>query len=180
MLLVLLLGHFSHAQNGESSAFGSNMYISPAITIGYTVGSGLNYGFEVNMGIFDIPNDLMDVTFGISIEYYFVNHEGTVHSIRAFNVMLENQFINARLGSGLVRKKWGIKRINSASAFGLNYGVSISEANMQSPWLGFKQLHIGEDKWEWFPRDYYLAFYMFFKHDPIMIKSSDAPEDGTL
>ncbi len=151
---------------------GTNIYFSPRITIGYTIGSGLNYGFDLVMGLYQ----LNDVKFGIDFTYYMINTDQGHHRIKGFALMAETDYLNVKLGAGSVSRRWGLKNVNKAKAPGIMIDVSGGIDPYKAPWIGAKGFIFNRAKWSFYDQPSYISAYTYFKTREIEIfKDEEVP-----
>ncbi len=162
VLFISCLGHNLNAQRDITS----NIYISPFITIGYTFGSGFNYGFDVTTGVFKLKSDNPEMNAAISLQYYFVNYKGAHHRMFSFNFIAESPYYRIGIGAGDVKRTWGFKRINKSKAFGYTFDFAISTESVYTPWLSLKMFALHGGYWEFYDKPYYISGLTYFRMEP--------------
>lgn len=162
IIIFLLVSLKSYAQNNLTS----NLYFSPHLTIGYTFGTGLNYGVDLTFGIFKLKNDNPEINGALSLQYYFVNYMGSTHRLFTVNLVAESDYYRLALGAGDTKKKWGFRRINKSKAFGYHFDFGISTVSTYTPWLGLKVFAIHGGYWEFYNKPYYMSTVMYFRQSP--------------
>lgn len=167
ILLILVNPFFSQSQDEIK---GPNIYLSPRITIGYTIGSGLNYGFDLVLGLYK----LKDFDFGIDFSYYMANTDQGRHGIKGFGVLAEMDYFSMKLGAGSVSRRWGLKNVNKAKAPGLMIDVSASVDPFKAPWIGFKTFIFNRERWQFYDQPSYISAYTYFKSSNIEIFSKES------
>ena len=148
---------------------GSNIFISPRITLGYTIGSGLNYGFDIVLGLYKVK----DFDFGVNFSYYMVNTDQGHHRIKGFGVVAETDYFSAKLGAGSVSRKWGLRNINKAKAPGMIVDVSASADPFKAPWIGLRTFIFSRDRWLFYDQPSYISAYTYFKTANIEVFSDE-------
>lgn len=68
----------------SKTPFTDNIFISPGITIGYTFGAGINYGYSLDVGLINSLLDHTNVRYGLSYYKYFVKVKKYTHRLRSF------------------------------------------------------------------------------------------------
>jgi hypothetical protein len=144
----------------------SNAYLLPSITIGYTFGSGFNYGIDFKVGILKVTYNNPQVNAGVMFSYYWVNFKESQHRIRTINLILDSDVFSVAGGAGDVTRRWGRNNINSAKAFGTSFSFSISTVFQQTPWVGICVFKPKGDTWEFYDKHAYYSFYTFFRQTP--------------
>ena len=160
-----------HAQEQTN---GTNVFLSPRITLGYTFGTGLNYGFDLYLGIYQ----LNEMTFGTSFSYYMVNADQGHHRIKGISLVADHKYFNIKLGAGAVSRRWGLRNINKASAQGLMFDVSATTDTYMTPWVGFKSFLFKREKWTFYDKPSYLSVYTYFRSQDIEIYKREPSTDG--
>lgn len=147
----------------------TNWYFSPFITLGYTFGSGLNFGVDCTFGIFTIKHYNPAITGGLSLQYYFVSYEKTMHTIKTINLIAESEYFRIGGGAGEIKKSWGFRNRNVSKAFGTNIDFGISAFSTKVPWLAAKVFMPQLGTWEWSKNKNYISTYTYFKQEPIYL-----------
>ncbi|MBN1252532.1 MAG: hypothetical protein JXR51_03885 [Bacteroidales bacterium] len=160
--LFVLISSLVFSQENQST---TNIFISPRITIGYTFGSGMNYGVDLALNLYTI--DKFNVGFDYS--FYIVNTPTGFHRIKNINLMAENDMISVKLGAGMVKRKWGLKKINNAKTAGITIDVSVSVDPMSAPWVGVKSFVFQRSKWPFYDLPSYISVYTYYRTPEIYI-----------
>ena len=167
ILIIVLLTQVSRAQIANN--FTSNIYITPAITIGYTFRCGWNYGIDITIGFQKVLNALPNTSWGLNLQHYIINYHSDRHSITAFNLVIDNSITQFGLGMGAISKTWGYKKVNKDRAFGISTIFNLGTGNFRYPWLGISTF-IPSDSWTWSSLPYYISYHFFWRQEPIFIK----------
>lgn len=157
----------------QDSFKGSNIYLSPRITIGYTISSGFNYGFDLVTGLYQHN----EMNFGLDFSYYMVNTNQGHHAIKGFAFVAESEYMNAKIGAGMVSRRWGLKNVNKTRAPGIMVDVSAGFGIDQAPWIGAKGFIFKRSVWSFYDQPSYISAYTYFKTPEIVIfkKEPDTP-----
>src|ERR1051325_9942399 len=107
----------------SARSFTDNLFISPGLTIGYTFGAGINYGYCIDAGLIKPLTNNSNVRYGISFSNYFVKTKKYTHRLRSISVMGQTDFADLKVGLGRARNKWG--RANRCITHGISYDFSI-------------------------------------------------------
>jgi hypothetical protein len=169
ILSLLVLTSFFLGNNffskAQEPANGPCVFLSPRITLGYTFGSGLNYGFDAVFGLYKMN----DYRFGINLTYNMVNTDQGHHRIKGLAIVAESDYFCLKLGAGSVSRRWGLKNMNKASSPGLLFDVSINIGEANAPWIGAKSFIFDHGKWEFYDHPSYFSAYTYFKSPNIVI-----------
>lgn len=149
----------------QAKTKGTDIYLSPRITLGYTFGGGLNYGFDIALGLYR----LNDFNFGTNFSYYMVNTDQGHHRIKGFMLMAETKYLSVKLGAGAVSRKWGLRNVNKASAPGIILDISASADAYRAPWVGVKSFIYKRSNWLFYDQPSYISGYTYFKTQEIDI-----------
>jgi hypothetical protein len=149
----------------QDSGKGPEIFVSPRITLGYTFGSGLNYGFDIVLGLYSVDN----FKFGVDFSYYMANTEQGHHSIKGFGIVGEMDYFSVKLGAGSVSRRWGLKNVNKAKAPGLMIDISAGVDPYRAPWIGFKSFIFNRNKWQFYDQPSYISVYTYFKSPDIEV-----------
>ena len=160
ILSLLLLSYKLIAQEN-----GPNVYVSPRINIGYTFGAGINYGFDIVVGAYTIG----DFNLGFAYSHYFVNVPKDFHRFKTFSLMVDHEMINARIGAGVVSRKWGLRNVNKAKVPGISVDVSVGFDEYHAPWFGVKSFIYNRNRWMYFDQPSYISAYTYFKTQEIKL-----------
>jgi len=171
---ILIVFSLNRNIKAQESYNGTNVYLSPRITLGYTISSGFNYGFDLVVGIYQLDN----AKFGIDLTYYMVNTNQGRHGIKGLALVADLENVNIKLGAGSVMRKWGLKNINKAKAPGIMIDVSGGVDPYKAPWIGVKAFIFSRAKWEFYNQPSYISAYTYFKTTEIEIFKEDVPVAG--
>lgn len=153
-------------------------FVSPGLSFGYTFGAGINYGFVLDVGIINNPNP-NSLKYGISFAYYFVRTNKYVHRLRSVNAMIQNNFLDVKVGFGRAKNKWGYTggggKGNRCIVHGFNFDVSAAYPNIYSPWIGYRTFRYNNFNWAWFTKPY-NSVYVKYKYDIIQNTLLSKPE----
>ncbi len=174
IILVIIAFVIICNARAQESYKGTNVYLSPRITIGYTISSGFNYGFDFVVGVYQ----LNDAKFGLDLTYYMVNTDQGHHSIKGLALVAEMNYVNVKLGAGSVARRWGLKNINKAKAPGIMIDVSGGFDPYIAPWIGVKGFIFSRAKWNFYDQPSYISAYTYFKTPEIEIFKEDVPAVG--
>src|ERR1700741_2040169 len=96
LVCAIMLSLFSEAQ----SFLRKHIYLSPAVTIGYTFGARVSYGADLDLGYsFTDKNGAVYRT-GFSVSQYFVEAKHHTARITTANVMFQKDFTDLKIGIG--------------------------------------------------------------------------------
>jgi len=151
----------------QSASLQTSISVIPTITVGYTFGSGFNFGGKVSVEAFQLTQQTMETYAGLSLSLYMVNFRGAVHRIKTINIELSSKYFTLGIGAGDISKRWGIKKINSDKAFGMSFDMNVYTYSPHSPWIGYKFFKPREGTWVWSDRGRYNSFYTFFMQPKI-------------
>jgi hypothetical protein len=178
IFLIIILSWFlgnSYLSNAQNEARGPEIFLSPRITLGYTFGSGLNYGIDAVVGLYKTN----DFKFGINFTYNMTNTDQGHHAIKGMGIVAEMKYFSLKLGAGSVSRRWGLKNINKASAPGLTIDVALSIGEANAPWVGVKSFIFDHERWAFYDHPSYLSAYTYFKSPDIMIFEEKSVTGGT-
>jgi hypothetical protein len=161
--------------SAQEKTRGTDIFISPRITLGYTFGSGLNYGFDLVLGLYKIDN----YKFGLDFTYYMVNTDQGHHRIKGIGIIGEMDYFSIKLEAGAISRRWGLKNVNKASAPGLMIDVTAGIDAYKAPWIGVKSFIFNRDKWEFYDQPSYISAYTYFKSTDIEIFKSKSLNNAT-
>jgi hypothetical protein len=161
-ITIVLSMQSAHGQTTPDKAF----FCSPGITVGYTFGAKLNFGFVLDAGVIDKLSNNFELRYGVSFYQYYVQTKTHMHRLRSFSLMAQTDFIDVKLGIGRARNKWGSGHNNRCITRGISYGVSFAYPNKYSPWIGFRQFIYPPSSWAWFTTPY-NSVYIKYKYDII-------------
>ncbi len=145
------------------------IYITPAITIGYTFRCGWNYGIDLTMSFIRVENTLPHTNIGINTQFYIINYQNERHKITNFNIVVDNAVTQFGIGLGTVSKSWGYKRINREIAPGANITINFGTGFYQLPWLGINAF-IPSESWAWSSLPYYISYKFYWRQEPYYIR----------
>ncbi|MFN8254423.1 MAG: hypothetical protein U0W24_01960 [Bacteroidales bacterium] len=153
---------------------GAKIYFSPRITLGYTISSGFNYGFDIVAGLYQFKK----VNFGLDFTYYMVNTDQGRHGIKGFQVVADMEYLNIKLGAGAVSRRWGLKNVNKAKAPGILIDVSAGIDPYKAPWIGVKGFVFNRGRWTFYDQPSYISAYTYFKTEEIEVYKEEQPSQG--
>jgi hypothetical protein len=159
---IALLLNTTFGQTG----FNKNIFCSPGISIGYTFGAKINYGFVFDFGLIDNISKNMNLRYGFSYYQYYVKTKTHTHRLRSFSIMGQTDFADVKIGIGRARNKWGFGNKNKCITRGISYDVSFALPDKYSPWLGFRHFKYNTAGWAWFLTPY-NSIYLKYKYDII-------------
>jgi len=162
---LLIIYSFIQSANAQENYKGTKIYFSPRITIGYTISSGLNYGFDAVCGLYQINS----LNCGFDFTFYMVNTDQGHHSIKGIGLMAETNYLNIKLGAGMVSRRWGLKNVNKAKSPGIMIDVSGGFDPYKAPWIGAKGFIINREKWTFYDQPSYISGYTYFKTPEIEV-----------
>lgn len=146
------------------------VFIRPSLTLGYTFGAGVTYGFDLYVGFQSFTQGKTDYYYGSSITYYWVNQTHFRHKILTLNMMLETDNYSLNVGLGRVRYVYGVENRNKTVALGYTFDLNVGTFTDYTPWFGYKKFVFNQSKWPWFNRPY-SSFYTFFRQPRFMPKT---------
>lgn len=161
-LIFLIIGYFSVSGQSFSK---QEYFVSPGLTIGYTIGAKINYGFVLDLGKIDKTNN-GNLRYGFSFYYYFVQTKTHLHRLRSFSLMAQTDFLDIKLGIGRAKNPWGYQNGNRCIVRGLCFDISGAYPNIYSPWLGYRYFKFNRADWAWFFTPY-NSIYLKYKYDII-------------
>jgi hypothetical protein len=153
----------------EIPVISTNLYFSPVITLGYTFGSGLNFGLDFTLGLVKIKHYNPEISGALSLQYYLVSYEKSMHIIKNVTLIAESEYFRIGIGAGEIKKSWGFRNRNVSKAFGTNVDFGISAFSYKVPWLGVKAFMPRPGTWEWCENKNYISAYTYFKQEPIFL-----------
>ncbi len=168
--IILLLG-LQTILIGQESYKGPQIFISPRITLGYTFGSGMNYGLDMVLGLYRINN----LKLGLDFSYYFANTNQGIHRLKGFAIIGEMDYLSVKLGAGSVSRRWGMKNVNKARTPGIMIDVSASADPYKAPWIGLKSFIFKRSKWPFYDQPSYISAYTYFKNADIELYKPNSP-----
>jgi hypothetical protein len=173
-LAYCLITYVSVCAFAQEKVKGPNVYLSPRITIGYTFGSGMNYGTDIFVGLYR-KNDF---NFGLNLSFYMANTSQGIHRMKSLAAAAETDYLSIKLGAGSVSRRWGLKNRNKASAPGLVADVSMGIGEKNAPWMGVKSFMFNRAKWQFYDHPSYFSIYTYFKSPNIeLYKKEIFPEE---
>lgn len=152
----------AHAQTQPDKT----LFCSPGVTVGYTFGAKMNFGFVIDAGVIDNLKNNSDLRYGVSFYQYYVFTGHHVHRLRSFSLMCQTDFADVKIGVGRVRNKWGRSNNNRCIAHGISFDVSFAYPSEYSPWIGFRDFIYRPSGWAWFMTPY-RSVYVKYKYDVI-------------
>ena len=153
---------------------GPNVFVSPRVTLGYTFGSGLNYGFDLFVGLYQFK----EINFGTNFTWYMVNTPDGHHRIKGISLVGDYKYLNVKLGAGAVSRRWGLRNVNKASAPGIMIDVSATGDPYKAPWIGVKSFLFKRDRWLLYDKPSYISVYGYFRSQDIEIYKDEAINTG--
>lgn len=147
------------------SFYNKPIFITPGISIGYTFGAKINYGFSLDVGIIDKQTNLTN-KYGLSFYQYFVKTNKHTHRLRSFSIMYQNDYLNIKLGRGRAKNPWGFTNRNKCIVHGFCFDISASYPSIYSPWIGYRLFKFPLADWAWFMKPY-NSVYINYKYDII-------------
>ncbi len=159
LALILVLFVLVTELSAQDAQNGPNVYISPRINIGYTFGAGINYGYDIVVGAYSLG----DFNFGLAFSHYFVNVPKDFHRFKTISIMIDHPMINAKLGAGVLSRKWGLRNVNKAKVPGISVDVSVGFDEYHAPWVGVKSFIHNRNRWTFFDYPSYISVYTYFK-----------------
>lgn len=164
-ILILVFSLLLTKTSAQDKPTGLDVFLSPRVTIGYTFGGGMNYGIDLQVGIYQLSSMLI----GTNFSYYMVNTPQGRHRIKGLTFSSETKYLNARIGVGRVSRKWGLKNVNNKGIYGFLIDVSSSFDEYKAPWLGVKSFIFNRAKWLYFSEPSYISVYGYWKSQNIEI-----------
>jgi len=139
-----------------SKSFTQNLFVSPEITIGYTLGASLNVGFNIDFGI--EQNSVTELRYGGSygMNISMVNKE--LHRQTTLNFLLENKYFDIKLGPARMRNNWGYNKNNRCIIYGFTSDISLKYPNTYSPKIGYRNFIYRKHDWAWFHMNYHTVY----------------------
>ena len=160
--LLIFVNSFIFSQENKN---GTNIYFSPRITIGYTFGSGMNYGVDFIVNIYTVN----EFNFGVDYSFYIVNTPTGTHRLKSINLMAENKMLSAKIGAGLVKRVWGLNKINKAKTGGFIIDISATSDPFRTPSLGVRSFVFRRSKWPFYNQPSYISVYTYYRTPEIYI-----------
>mgnify|MGYP000627925773 CR=1 FL=1 len=169
-LFLLLSAPFSKSEAFE--IFKKDFYISPSVSIGYTFHAKINYGFCIDFGLMNKNLDSKTFKYGCSFYQYYVLTDApkqgqrsynSVHRLRSFSIVGQNDLMNFKIGIGRARNKWGYGKNNRCITHGFSYDASFAVSEKNNIWLGLRQFRYPSRDWLWFDHPYTSIYskYLF-------------------
>jgi hypothetical protein len=161
ILTVLLGGQKVSGQN----FFNRPVFISPGLTVGYTINAKMNFGFTLDVGIID-KNKVAENKYGFSFYQYYIYTGKHMHRLRSVSVMYQNSYVDVKFGRGRAKNPWGYSNRNRCIVHGFALDVSFTYPSVYSPWLGYRLFSFNKADWAWFMTNY-NTIYLKYKFDVI-------------
>ena len=165
LIYIILILLFSVKVYTQEKGNGPNVYVSPRINIGYTFGAGITYGYDIVVGAYTVG----DFNMGLAFSHYFVNVPKDFHRFKTISLMIDHPMINAKIGAGVISRKWGLKSINKAKVPGVSIDISVGVDEYTAPWVGVKSFIYNHNRWMYFNYPSYISVYGYFKSQEIEI-----------
>ena len=143
----------------------SCFYYAPGISVGYTIGAGINYGVELDLGFFSTESTTIPIKSGITLSKYWTHIKKDVHRHRAISVMIESPYFDFKIGYASVKNPWGYggNRV-SCTKGGLYLDLSVTYKLYEFPWFGYKMFIFDKQLWSWYDKNY-KSVYFKYKYD---------------
>jgi hypothetical protein len=172
LLFIFTFNPFSI--NSQENTKGPEIFFSPRITLGYTLGSGFNYGFDLFLGVYR----LNEFRLGADFSWYVVNTGQGIHQIKGIGLVGETDYLSMKLGAGSVSRSWGRKNVNKARTPGIMIDVALGLDAYTAPWLGFKTFLFRRENWMFYEQAAYLSAYSYFKSNDIIIRKFETEAEN--
>lgn len=169
MRLLFLSCFLSVSLFTNAQFLGRTFFLSSAVTVGYTFGARINFGYQVDLGVEKKFNDNMFMKYGLSFSNYFVKTGKHTHRLRALSIMGSINFLDARVGIGRVKNRWGYGNKNRCVTRGINLDLTAGMANNNMPWIGFREFIYPPANWAWFNRNY-SSVYLKYSYNVFPVK----------
>lgn len=129
-------------------------YLSPGVTLGYTFGGQMNYGLELDAGIFKWSSASLPSSSGLNVSLSRIHTrafkgKSAKHFMRSVNLIYNNRYAQAKAGLGRVSFRSGYRGARKCYTDGFNWEVIANNGNPNLPWIGYKQFHFFNYKWYW-------------------------------
>lgn len=160
----------------SQSFFNKPVFISPGVSLGYTFGAKINYGFTLDIGLVS-KNNLLHDKYGFSFYQYYVHTGKHVHRLRSVSLMYKNDYIDFKIGRGRAKNPWGYTNRNRCIVHGLAIDISASYPSIYSPWIGYRLFKFNRADWAWFMTPY-NSIYIKYNYD--IIQNTDLKKTITL
>ena len=164
--LFVLVSYIASSQDNQSK---TNVYFSPRITIGYTFGSGMSYGVDFILNIYSIK----DYNFGLNYSFYLVNTTTGSHRIKSINLIAENDIISAKIGAGMVKRVWGLKKINKVKTSGVVIDIGAAIEPYTLPSVGVRSFVFKRSEWPFYKQPSYISIYTYYRTPEFYIYQSE-------
>lgn len=148
------------------SQYLSNLSLSPGVSIGYTLGEGINYGFELDLGLLKFNSYNTPHNLGLSFSKYWTHIRKKPHRHMSFNIMLESNIFDFKIGYGRARNNWGYGKRNRCRISGLNVDLGVTTKSIYTPWVGYKTFIYATPAWAWYHKSY-ESLYVKYKYDVV-------------
>jgi|GEM_PF-1463625 len=165
--------------SATATTFLPGFYFSPGASIGYTFGAGINYGLELDLGLYRFTDKVSSVNAGISLSSYWVQTKKYTHRLSTLNAMIEGKNFDVKFGWGKAFNKWGYKYHNQCKVGGFNYDLSVTSNQLYAPWIGMKRFKYSYANWAWFSKPY-NSVYVKYKYDVLGNSGFKTGEDFLL
>jgi hypothetical protein len=172
ILFALSVSHNSFAQD----EFGKDLYLAPGIRVGYTIGGGFNFGFDVDAGLFRMPVSNFPMYGGISYTQNWIITKRRVLRIRSMSIFTESRYFDFKIGHGSMKDPKS-PNVNNSSVSGLSIDGSVTYNELYYPWIGVRTFWYNYLTWMWFDREV-ITPYMKYKYDIIgnaQLRNDSAP-----
>ena len=153
-ILLLFIATFLQAQDPFEKVF-----VTPNISIGYTIGAVFNIGVELDVTTSITTKSDVLKRGGLSVGHYWVmGTELKPHRMTSLNAMFENEFMDIKTGYAIMQYKWGYSNVNRFGVPAYAFDISFSNRERNIPWVGVKTLLFQQREWVWFTHPY-ASFY---------------------
>lgn len=160
---ILLLSITGSSQ----SLISHHIFISPSLTIGYTLGARVSYGADIDFGYMVKDKTGSVYRTGLSVSHYFVEAKHHTARILSANIMFQKDFTDLKVGIARLRNKWGYNDRNVSTAYGFSYDLSLRlPERAHNSWLGIRHMVYRPSDWPWFEMPY-TSVFMKFKYELI-------------
>ena len=164
ILLMLFCGNIA----AEAQSFlKKQIFLSPSLTIGYTLGARVNYGIDLDFGYTTTDKHGSVYRTGLSVSQYFVEAKHHTARILSANVMFQKDFTDLKAGIARLQNKWGYQNRNTSTTYGFSYDLSLRLPDQaHNSWFGIRHMVCRPADWPWFEIPY-TSVYLKFKYELI-------------
>lgn len=156
LLIVVLLNILPNYSINAQRNFEQKFYASPEISVGYTLGAKINFGFTLDLGYKDFK--LENLKYGTSLSYHLIRVNDKFHRQSTLSLMVENAIVDLKLGIGRMRHYAGYNNSLRCFVDGIAMKFNIKHPNIYSPKIGYRTFIYNKRDWAYFYRNYHSLY----------------------